>query len=54
MTINITLKNYTYVLPRQAELTACCNQMQRITSLWTGNGLLETDGSCHFLLLDTQ
>lgn len=52
----ITLKNYMCVQPKQVELTACHNQMQKLISLWTGKVLLETDSSltCHFLLLDTQ
>lgn len=48
MTVNITLKNYTCVQPKQVELTACHNQMQKLISLWTGKGLLETDGSLSF------
>lgn len=56
MTAKITLKSYICVQPKQVELTACHNQRQRLISLWTGKGLLETDGSlmCRFSLLDTQ
>lgn len=44
MSINITLENYTHMQPKQVELTASSKKMQRLISLWTGKGFLETDG----------